>query len=103
MSHQSEQRRRNVFKCATASQLHPLRIVVDKMKRNWIGRVRGVRTAGYRVNHLLRVSVIGGDNCCSPSLPNSFSNPSQACIDVLAGFNFLIELFGGGDPIQGLE
>src|SRR5689334_23071922 len=68
---QTEQRRRDVFERAPTAELHSDRFFMDQVKRDGIGRVCGVRTAGHGIDHLLGVAVIGGDERNAARLANS--------------------------------
>src|SRR2546423_12365679 len=62
------------------------------MKWHRVGCVRGVRLAGFWIDHQLRVAMIGGDQSPAPGAAHRLSNPTETSVDVLTSFNCLIQL-----------
>ena len=69
------------------------------MKRHRVRGVRRVRLSGFRIDHLLSVAVIGGDQRNPANGAHRLGDPSQASIYVLAGFDRLVELAGVADHV----
>ena len=61
------------------------------MKRHGIRCVRGVRFAGFRIDHHFSVPVIGGDQHGAARRTNRFADPAEARVNVLAGFDGFVE------------
>ncbi len=53
-----------------------------------------MRAAGRRVDHLLAVAMIRSDQCDAARLAYALRDPTEAVIDVLAGFDRLVEFAG---------
>ena len=77
----------------------PTHLFVDQMERHGVGGVRRVRTAGQQIDHLFGIAVIGGDERGAACFTYPFSDPAETRVDVLAGFDCLIEFPGVADHV----
>src|ERR1043166_9138783 len=53
-----------------------------------------MRTAGYRIDHLFGVAVVGGDQCNAARVAYSFRNPTKASVHELASLDRFVEFSG---------
>src|SRR6185369_1766460 len=74
---QTEQRGRDVFERAACSQLRADRLFIDQMKRHGVRCVRRVWAAGGRIDHLLGVAMIGGDQRDAIRGAHSLCDPTE--------------------------
>src|SRR5271157_3266955 len=80
--------RRNVLQRAVRTKREAARVSpevgrCDRMLRcddewHWVGRMRGLRAAGCRIDHLFCVAVVGGDNHRTAMSPQGGVNLAQA-------------------------
>ena len=65
------------------AQVRAARGFVDEDEGDGVGGVRGVRLAGRRVDHLLAVAVVGGDDGAAARGRSAFVIQPEAVVDVL--------------------
>ena len=64
------------------------------MKRYWIGRVCGVRSSGFWINHLLSISMVSDDNKTITAFGTLFNHFFHAGIHRFHSFNYGLIISG---------